>query len=33
MLGNLVAGVTVQKLRQTGTATPEEIVELFKRTG
>ena len=33
MLGNLVAGVTVQKLRQTGVASPEEIEELFKRTG
>lgn len=28
-LGNLVAGVTVQKLFQTGTATPAEILALF----
>jgi rfaE bifunctional protein kinase chain/domain len=27
-LGNLAAGVTVQKLMQTGTATPEEILQL-----
>ena len=30
MLGNLVAGVTIQKLHQTGTATPEEIRQLGK---
>ena len=29
--GNLVAGVTVQKLQQTGTATPEEIRALHRR--
>jgi len=30
VLGNLVAGVTVRKLHQTGTATPEEIGELAR---
>lgn len=28
MLGNFTAGVTIQKLRQTGTATPEEIMAI-----
>ncbi len=28
-MGNLAAAVTVQKLRQTGTASPEEIIALF----
>ena len=27
-LGNLVAGVTVRKLLQTGTASPEEILDI-----
>jgi rfaE bifunctional protein kinase chain/domain len=30
-LGNLVAGVTIQKLNQTGTATPEEIMDISRR--
>jgi bifunctional ADP-heptose synthase (sugar kinase/adenylyltransferase) len=28
-VGNLAAAVTVQKLRQTGTASPEEIIAVF----
>ena len=30
-VGNLVSAVTIQKIGQTGTATPEEIIELVNR--